>query len=263
MKAMKKILTALLAVSMALALVSAAAAVDFDGGNGTFGSPYKIRTAEQLLEFASRVGNSETTLCAVLTANITVNDWEIIAGTERTYSNYSLTGGGPYTDSANPYAGTFAGNSHKLTLSRTLAGTAQSACGIALFHTIGTQGIVKNLNLDVNFQGLSSLAGVALRNFGTIEYVTVEGTIKYGNVHAYAAGIAEYNGCKTIEGTVVPGKILHCVNKATLDTDVTYTAGNLSGKKRGGYKLAGICADFLGEMRYCVNLSDIWVTSAL
>jgi hypothetical protein len=39
---MKKILTALLAVSMALAFVSAAAAVDFAGGDGSPGSRYEI-----------------------------------------------------------------------------------------------------------------------------------------------------------------------------------------------------------------------------
>jgi hypothetical protein len=74
MKAMKKMLTALLAVSMALTLASVAAAVDFGGGDGSSASPYQIGTVEQLLEFKSRVDAGATGLCALLTANINVTD---------------------------------------------------------------------------------------------------------------------------------------------------------------------------------------------
>jgi hypothetical protein len=76
MKAIKKILTALLAVAMALALVSAAVAMD---GNGTPESPLQIGTADDLIAFGERVIRGETALWAELTADIDITDpqWTI------------------------------------------------------------------------------------------------------------------------------------------------------------------------------------------
>jgi hypothetical protein len=115
---------------------------------------------------------------------------------------------------------------------------------MVLFHTIGAGGVVRNLNLDVDFSGFNYIAGVAVYNLGTIEYVTVDGSITATN--SYIGGIASVNG--DVTGTndsavITDGKILHCVNHANISAN-DYVGG-----------IAGI--DKSGEIRYCGNTGDI------
>jgi hypothetical protein len=98
---------------------------------------------------------------------------------------------------------------------------------------------------------------VAVKNYGTIEYVTVSGSLTSGTTTSYAAGIASCNGYKTVEGAVVFGKILHCVNKADITTTATILNYGGATVLNGVAQSGGICAAFLGEMRYCVNLGAI------
>ena len=241
MKAMKKILTALLAVTMALALVSAAVAMD---GNGTPDSPLQIGTANDLITFGERVIRGETTLWAELTADIDIIDpqWTItVDGTA--YRTIGKPGTSVSVPSDVPYTGTFDGNGHKLKLKKHYTDTNDRA-RMALFHTIGAGGVVRNLNLDVDFSGLNYIAGVAVYNLGTIEYVTVDGSITATN--NYIGGIASVNG--NVTGTndsavITDGKILHCVNHANISAN-DYVGG-----------IAGI--DKSGEIRYCGNTGDI------
>jgi hypothetical protein len=82
-----------------------------------------------LLDFKSRVNAGETSLCAVLTADIEVTDtWA---------SDVEASSSAGTTDSTTPYVGTFDGNGKTLKLKNesTSAGTGRA---IALFHTIGT-----------------------------------------------------------------------------------------------------------------------------
>jgi hypothetical protein len=212
-----------------------------------------------LLEFAARVTaaeNGDEALCAVLTADITVADWTPLA-IGRPAEN-------PTNDSPNPYTGTFDGAGHSLSLTKTTATTtsASGESGIALFHTIGTDGVVKNLALNVNFSGNTYIAGVAVKNYGTIDHITVDGYVESSMIaRCFIAGIAAWNGCKTIADVVVPGKILYCVNKAEIGTTRFAASGKLAGLRSGGSQLGGICGSFLGEMRYCANLGDIWTAS--
>jgi hypothetical protein len=227
MKSLRKILPALLAAAMVFALVSAAAAMD---GLGTPESPLRIVTEADMLEFASRVTNDlETTLCAELTADLTFADWTAIG----------KAGDKAADDSPNPYIGVFNGNGRKLTLTRGV-----TIANGAFFHTIGSAGVVKNLNLHATFSGTRNIAGVAARNYGTIEYVTVEegSSIVASSPESYAGGIAGLSGCKVENGVVIPGRILHCVNRA-----------NVTGNQYVG----GIAGSFLGEMRYCGNEGTI------
>jgi hypothetical protein len=257
---LKKTLAAALVLTMVFSFfaVTGVAAVDFEG-DGTAGSPLQIGTAEQLLEFAARVNSSETDLCAVLTDNITVNgEWATI-GHHMTGSNNAAW----ILENSNPYTGTFDGGGYTLTLSKTgIAGALQNV-GVALFHTVGTGGVIRDVNLNVNFEGRRYIAGAAVYNYGTIEYVTVEGSITAGvSATTNAAGIVAYNGCKTVGGVLVPGKILHCVNKAEISVDASQADSNFVGvEKYGGQIVGGICANFLGEMRYCANLGNVWTLS--
>ncbi|MDR1320400.1 MAG: hypothetical protein LBK56_03095, partial [Gracilibacteraceae bacterium] len=191
----------------------------------------------------------------MLTADIEVtDDWASIAAAG---SNVGTT------DSTAPYVGTFDGNGKTLTLKNesTSAGTGRA---IALFHTIGTEGVVKNLNLDLTFKGHSYMAGVAVRNYGTIEYVTVTGVVKPkppGGSAVYAAGIVVYNGCKEVAGQYVPGKIINCVNFAEIGINRTSELIELTDQLDGGTNLAGIAAGFVGEMRNCANYGTIWAVT--
>ncbi|MDR1147343.1 MAG: hypothetical protein LBK66_01795, partial [Spirochaetaceae bacterium] len=224
------------------------------GGNGSLENPLQIGSAADLLEFKSRVDGGETSLCAVLTADIEVADtWASIAAG-------GLDAG--TSDSTVPYVGTFDGNGKTLTLKNESTTTSEGRA-IALFHTIGTEGVVKNLNLDLTFKGHSYMAGVAVRNYGTIEYVTTTGVVKpkpSTGYTVYAAGIVVYNGCKEVSGQYVPGKILNCVNFAEIGINRNST-GMLSDQMAGGQYMAGIAAGFVGEMRNCANYGTIWANS--
>jgi len=252
---LKKILAVLLVFAMMFSLVAiTASAVDFEG-DGTAENPLQIGTAEELQAFAARVTaaeNGDEALCAILTADLTIENWTVIGKwpTGTAIAQWS-------TDSPNPFSGTFDGDGHKLTLSKTgTAATTQIPAtdyNMALFHTIGTNGIVKNLILDVYFSGNSYLAGVAIRNYGTIDYIMVDGSIIASAATSYLGGIVSINGCKEVDGVVVSGKILHCVNNA----DITCTYSNANTGAGSGSKIGGICGNFLGEMRYCVNLGTI------
>jgi hypothetical protein len=196
------------------------------GAEGSPTNPLQIGTAEQLRAFGTRVTNSETTLCAELTADITVENWATIG-----------TPGSGAAKSSKPYTGTFDGNGYTLTLSK----TDTTAINMALFHTIGTEGAVRELELIVTFSGLRNIAGVAVYNFGTIESVIVKGTItssRTGVSESDIGGIAAYNSIEKINGVQIPGKILYCLNRASIS---------------GGTCVGGIAGSFKGEMRYCGN----------
>ena len=252
MKSTKKILTALLAVVMAFALISAAAAA---AGDGSEEPSMQIATSADLFEFANRVMSGETALCADLTADITdIPEWTIIYDDD----NYG-TGDqkhssiGQYAslvaESPTPYTGTFNGNGKTLKLIKT-SSTSPDRYNMALFHTIGPGGVVKNLNLDVDFHGFRNLAGVAVYNYGAIEYVTVKGTIESSltsTASSYVGGIAARNG-KIAGDAATDGKIFHCINEANIT---------------GGGVIGGIVGNFIsGEIRCCANTGNISGTTS-
>jgi hypothetical protein len=237
MKIIKNILSVLASAALMLALVSAdAGAVEFEG-DGTPESPLLIGTVEQLLAFGERVTGGETGLCAELTDDLTVDDWTAICPPAPGSNIWE--GDSPY-----PYAGVFDGQGQKLTLSKN-DGTKPF---IALFHTVGPSGVVRNLNLDVTFTGDSYVAGVAGKNYGTIERVTVDGviTVTYASP---AGGIAGFSAQKAVDGVMTGGKILHCLNRAEVNGTGNY--------------LGGVVGSFMGEMRYCGNTGTVTSTGFL
>ena len=248
MKLKKSLAAALLAVVMVFSLVSAGALAE--GGEDTPGSPLLIATSADLIAFGARVTNGETDLCAELTADITVEEWTVTASYGVKYSSIgkwgvNATTGNPSgtVDSPQPYVGVFDGKGFSLKLTKAGANATTTERGrIALFNTIGTGGVVKNLNLHVNFSGSFYIAGVAGSNYGTIENVAVSGTIVATASSSCAGGVAGRSGCKFVGNELVPGHILNCLNKA----DVT-----------GLQYVGGIAGDFLGEMRYCGNTGTI------
>jgi hypothetical protein len=141
---LKKILAAALIFAMLFSLVAVTPALAVDlVGNGTSESPLQIGTEADLFEFASRVAAGGSGLCAVLTDDITVADWSVISIGRPSASQTS--------DSPTPYAGTFDGGGHTLTLTKKVDGLTTASSGVALFHTVTKDGVVKNLNYRCRF----------------------------------------------------------------------------------------------------------------
>jgi hypothetical protein len=213
----KSALSILFAAAMMLTLcVTGAAAM---GGDGSAENPLQIGTADELLEFTSRVNSGETTLCVELTDDITVENWSAIGG--------ALARTGP-DSSTKLYNGTFDGVGHTLTLSSPDGATTNAG---ALFGILNYDATVKNITLVVNFSGGYFTAGVAGINYGTISDVTVSGTIAAAGL--YAGGIVGAN----------QGKLYRCLNKASVSG-----AGNYVG---------GIAGRFFGIMQYCGNRGSV------
>jgi hypothetical protein len=225
---LKKLISILLGCALSLSLFTAG--VLGVAEIGSVDNPLPIGTVDELLSFSQRVTAGETSLCAILTADIpasgTIENWMPIGEAA------AQVGG----ESPKPYVGVFNGDGHKLSLSKKTTESPDNAC-ISFFRTIGKDGIVKNLEIEVDFYGRRNLGGVAAYNYGTIEYVTVEGKIEssvMGSSVNPVGGIVARNGST--------GKILYCLNRAQII---------------GGTNIGGIVGDFLGEMRYCVNEGKI------
>jgi hypothetical protein len=185
----------------------------------------QIGTEQELLTFASRVNAGEVDLYAELTADIEVtSDWVPI--------------------SADGYRGIFDGKGHTLTLQN----ENSNAIYMSMFGTISEAGMVKNLKLNVNFVSSYYIAGVAMRNRGTIVNITVEGQLSTsGNTAGGIATISENTSSATITGPVIHTAVIaHCLNKATIISTATSTpcAG-------------GIAGEFSGLMEYCGNIGNI------
>jgi hypothetical protein len=215
-KALSCVLVFALAFSFSVAGVDIKAATPDSwtgAGEGTETSPLLIGTSTELLNFKALVEAGNNTLNAKLTADITVSDsWSSITG---------------------DYRAVFDGGGYSLYLANN-----QNTSYLALFHTIDSCGLVKNLVLNVTFANKTSsyAAGVAVYNYGTIDKVKVTGGIS-GN--AGIGGIVYTNGKRGSNY----GKIYNCVNEADLEV-VNGTA-------------AGIAAVFVGEMHRCANKGDI------
>jgi hypothetical protein len=223
--------------------------------------PIQIGTADQLNAFRTQVlnnNNAETKFDAELTDNITIENWVGAIGLNPNIST-----------NFKPYNGTFDGKHYKITLINEGLNHDEA---FALFHTISTDAVVQNLEMEVKAKGtttsviLPSISTVAMRNYGTIKNVTVNcailgtsfvsgvananyGRIEYATVNGWievtgntsqlaaeSAGIAVINYSN--------GVISHCVNNATI-------------KAGGGMFVGGLVADLNGRLEYSANHGDV------
>ena len=117
-----------------------------------------------------------------------------------------------------------------------------------IFATIGADGKVRNLNLDVNIVNTDITGGIAGGNNGTIENCTVSGTIQ-SELSEYTGGIAGINA-SSIKGCIVSADVKGGRGNAAggiagLTTGAQITAccfvdGNVEGEYIGG--IAGAVA---------------------
>ena len=145
-------------------------------GEGTEGSPYFIKTADDWATFATNVNNGTDTDKYYKLSD----DWDNSA------SAVTATVG----TSAHPFAGHFDGNSKTLTvaLNSTATGTSQTEQGVAPFHFI-SGATIENLTVagtiasaSYHTAGIVGFAADASNN--TIQNCTVTATLNISNNHA-------------------------------------------------------------------------------
>ena len=158
-------------------------------GDGTSGSPYQIKTANELYWFAGLVNGDasvctgdvtqKTDACAVLTNNITVNSnllsslniWE-----GEVWNSWKFTSWTPIGKYENEYTGTFDGDG------KTVSGLFlddNNANYVGLFGLIGSGGKVKNVGVvDSYFKANHRVGGLCGENYeGTISNCYNTGTV--------------------------------------------------------------------------------------
>lgn len=194
-----------------------------DQGDGTAANPYQIATADDLKAFRDRVNNGETTLNAILTADIALNKSE-------TWT--------PIGSSRNKYNGTFDGQGHTISgLNVNEAGSNEAG----LFGDTAqsnTSPVIKNLTIaDSSFVtargyagGVAGYGGGVFENCHTEASVTVQGM-------KYAGGIiGSYKGT----GITAELSMSQCSNRATVKAvngSVGGFAGGLIGQAEHQLKL--------------------------
>ena len=138
---------------------------------------YTVYTANGLKEWAEAVQTDPTINCT-LTADIDLTDetWTPIG-----------SGFGP----DNGYQGTFDGQGHRIT-GLTITTNTTDGENAALFDGIGSDGTVKNLQVEVNYtvQQNGAAGGIAYANYGTITACSVNGdiTASSGDIGGIAVG---------------------------------------------------------------------------
>lgn len=208
---MKKILTWLLVLTMALSLcvpALAASAETEPEGSGTADDPYRIGTAAELAAFRDKVNAGQTELCARLTGDIVLDktaEWVPVG-----------------KENACAYNGVFQGGGH--TVSGLTVSTERESAG--LFGYLSSRAEITGLTIsDSTFAGRRYAGAVAGYSDGAISncHTAVSVRVKSGDA---AGGIVGAMGRKA-------DSITRCSNRAAV------TVSALSGGKAGG--IVGSC----------------------
>ena len=202
-------------------------------GNGTETDPYQISTAEGLKWFRDKVNNAktpdETKICAVLTANIDLN-------------NEPWTPIGPSESSA--YTGTFDGQGHtvkNLSVTVNVKPGRAGLFGCVIGGAIRKLTVAGSVSCTVDQGWCGGIAGYAKSE--TIENCASLCTISCKGIDAKVGGIVGY----------VPDS-----SPSTIIRDC-YNIGNITGGiDNGGSYTGGICGFYLsGQIFNCYNVGEI------
>lgn len=228
-------------------------------GSGTESDPYQIGTAEQLKLFRDKVNNAktkeETKICAVLTADIDLNNepWTPIGNyTEKNKIYYEGTfdGGGHTISGLNVtgefvYAGLFGTVKGGTIKSLTVAGKvspSNSQCIVGGIVGYASNAVIKNCSNHC------SVTGCTTSIIGGIAGFNISGAI----IDCYNVGtISGINYAEAIGGIVGSnsGTISNCYNVGTVsnDTSVGEIAGHNSDTVENCYYLAGTNLNAVGQ----------------
>lgn len=207
-------------------------------GDGSIKNPYQLTTPGELYWFADAVNSGNTSACAVLNNNITVNTGVLKADGSVADNTTDFAVWTPIGSSTNPYTGVFDGQGH--IISGLYLDDASSSVG--LFRYIGTEGQVTNLHLaDSYFKGKKEIGGICAENEGSILYCSSSATIVYNNSKSSypSGGICGQN----------VGLIAGCSNSGTVNArDFTGGICGVNGSSNSAYK---------GTIRACSNSGTI------
>ena len=202
-------------------------------GSGTENDPYQISTAEGLKWFRDKVNNAktpdETKICAVLTADIDLN-------------NEEWTPIGPSESSA--YTGTFDGQGHtvkNLSVTVNVKPGRAGLFGCVIGGAIRKLTVAGSVSCTVDQGWCGGIAGYAKSE--TIENCASLCTISCIGIDARVGGIVGY-----VDNS----------NHSTIIRDC-YNIGNITGGiDNGGSYTGGICGFYLsGQIFNCYNVGEI------
>lgn len=210
-----------------------------DPGYRITGDTYEVNTTEGLLAWNEAV-QSDLSLNCTLTEDINM------AGKEWTPVGSSFTSN---------YQGTFDGQGHRIT-GLTIITNSAGGQNATLFDYIGSNGTVKNLQVEVsyNVQQNGAAGGIANANYGTITACSVTGdiTANSGDI----GGIASFNN----------GTITACWFNGNLTTDyfdggiAGYNYGTITACYYGGNSGQGVY-DGTGEATKVDGSTTAWQTA--
>ncbi len=209
---------------------------------------YEIANAGQLYWFAEYVNAGNTSVNAILTADIVVNEGVMTAESEGARA-WTPIGNYDYQ-----YTGTFDGNNHTVS---GLYFNNSEAQYVGLFGYIGENSEVKNTGVINSYiKGNSSVGGVVgYNNVGTMTNCYNTGSSILGV--DYVGGVVGFN----------KGTITNCYN--TSDVSGEYSAGGFVGRNIGsiancyntgnvtGDNVGGIVYDNYGTITNCYNSGKI------
>lgn len=271
------------------ALISAQPALAMTG-EGTSANPYKIATADDLIEFAEKVNGGRAGVggdpdaCAVLTANINLegsedNQWLSIGldGSGRnyigTFDGQGLTISGLYINTTSNTRGLFGYVGEGGTVTNLIVKGTVVSSGSAVYGDGGivgdNAGTVSNCVSDVAVKSGYNVGGVVgwNRDTGIITNCTNNGTITGTSNDVFVGGVVGTN-CGTVQ---------NCTNNGTVET-ATYAGGvvgvnfgtvsgsyntkNVAGVTAGGVVGANSYANVSGKVTSCYNTGTVSGTTA-
>ena len=131
-------------------------------GNGSSANPYQIATKDNLLWFAEHVNQGNLTACAILSADITVNNGVLDSSGDLnngTFETWTPIGSwGSESDTYKGFAGEFNGNGHTIS---GLYFNDETKAPVGLFGIADNNGYIHDVGIkDSYFRGMSHVAGI-------------------------------------------------------------------------------------------------------
>ena len=215
---------------------------------------YAISNSVDLYSFAKKVNNGSTTIKAVLTADIVVNENVLNAnGTLSGMPTYSWIPIG--TTTYNRFSGTFDGNGHTISglyFNNTTSGSNVGLIGYAYGATIKNVGVI-----DSYLKGTQYVSGICgSNNDGTItncySTATVSGSGYVGGICAYYGTQTNCYNTGTVSGSGYVGGI--CAYYGTqIDC---HNTGTIIGIGNDSWYIGGINA-YYGTQTNCYNTGSV------
>ena len=248
----KRILSILLTVCMVLCLAPTAVFAEGTPA-GTADDPILISSAQELKNFAERVNNGETTLCAKLTADIVLND-----GTFDADGHWSESGTPNQWTPINGYAGTFDGNGH--TVKGLYVKDVQYAglFGYAEGATVKNMAVGGYISTSVDKSCSGGIAGYLSGGSvtGCLNSCTVNAKEYAGGIVGVIAQYGKVTDCGntgTISGSFVAGGIVGYTRKTDIPVQNCYNIGAVSSSKEYAGGIVGLHG--LGVIKNCYWLT--------